>query len=156
GIVARRLSLGIFLIALASAVLLLSETRPRGAQSQHVPRVAVLQQISQPTLDEGVEGMLEGLSEGGFVDGRTILLRRYNAEGDGEPRSTTAKEIRSGQYDLTLTASTLSMQAVANANKQGKTRHIFALVTDPFAALPTLRRDAPLAHPPYMAGYATM
>src|SRR5262249_34531402 len=51
GIVARRLSLGILLIALTSAVLLLSETRPRGAQSQHVPRVAVLQQTSQPTLD---------------------------------------------------------------------------------------------------------
>jgi ABC-type uncharacterized transport system substrate-binding protein len=156
GMVARRLSLGILLIALASAVLLLSEARPRGAQSQHMPRVAVLQQTSQPTLDEGVDGMLQGLAEGGFVDGRTILLRRYNAEGDAGTSSTIAKEITSGQYDLVLTASTLSMQAVANANKQGKTRHVFALVTDPFAALPMLRRDDPLAHPPYMAGYATM
>src|SRR5262245_28299151 len=122
GIEARRLSLGIFLVALTSAVLLLSETRPRGAQSQHLPRVAVLQQTSQRTLDEGVKGMLQGLAEGGFVDGRTILLRRYNAEGDAGTSSTIAKEITSGQYDLILTASTLSMQAVANANKQGKTR----------------------------------
>lgn len=153
----RRLAFGFFLIALAAAVLLLSDQgRRRAGPSAAVPRIAILQQTSQAIIDEGVEGMIAGLAERGFVDGRTASIRRYNAEGDGPTANTIAKEITGGRYDMVLTATTLSLQAVANANRDGRTNHVFALVSDPFGAGVGIDREDPLRHPPHLAGYGTM
>lgn len=154
--VIQRLALGVVLILLASAVLLWSDTSHRRPSRQRSVHVAILQHASQPPLDEGVEGMIEGLAASGYEVGRNLAIRRYNAEGDLPTANTIAKEITGGGYDLLLTASTLSLQAVANANSAGKTPHVFALVSDPAATGVGIRRDAPLDHPPHLAGYGTM
>ncbi len=151
----KRLSLGLGLIAAAATVLLVSDLGRR-TRLTHLLEIAILQQSSQPILDEGVEGMIEGLAAHGLVEGKTVAIRRYNAEGDMPTASAIAKEITAGHYDLVVTASTLSMQAVANANRGGKVRHVFALVSDPPGAGVGISRDQPLDHPPYMAGYGTM
>jgi ABC-type uncharacterized transport system substrate-binding protein len=44
------------------------------------------------------------------------------------------------------------MQAVANNNRDGKVRHVFTLVADPFASGVGLDRANPLKHPPHMVG----
>ena len=56
----RRLSLGVTLIVLASAVLLLSdrERRATGASAGRVSRVAIVQHASSAPIDEGVQGTL--------------------------------------------------------------------------------------------------
>jgi ABC-type uncharacterized transport system substrate-binding protein len=51
----------------ASALLLVTD---RGAAARRLPAVAVLQQVSTAVLDDAVRGMIEGLAERGFVDGR--------------------------------------------------------------------------------------
>ncbi len=153
----RRLLLGFALIVLASAVLLLSDrNRNRPSASQTLRRIAILQHASQPVLDEGVRGMIEGLAEGGFVEGRNLEIRRYNAENDVATANTIAVEITTAPNDLILTATTVSLQAVANANQRRGRLHVFALVTDPFASGVGISRDNPLDHPPYMVGYGTM
>ncbi len=115
-----------------------------------------MQQTSQALLDQGVTGILEALANAGFEDGKSISIRRYNAEGDAATSSTIARDITSGQYDLVVTVSTLSLQAVANANREGKTRHVFALVSDPYGAGVGISRENHLEHPPYMTGYGSM
>ena len=45
-----------------------------------------------------------------------------------------ARQIVNGDYDLVLTSSTPSMQAVANANRDGLVLHVFGIVADPFSA----------------------
>ncbi|HEY2774999.1 MAG TPA: ABC transporter substrate-binding protein [Candidatus Binatia bacterium] len=153
----KRLALGAILIALASAVLLLSDSsRRRVDPQQKTVRVAILQHASQPLLDDGVAGMIDGLAEGGYDEGRNLVLQRYNAEGDLPTANTIAKEMTGGRFDLLMTASTLSLQVVAGANAAGKVRHVFALVSDPVAAGVGISRDNPLQHPPYMAGFGTM
>jgi len=152
----KRLSLGVFLIALASAVLLISDWSHRRPSAQRTLRLAILQHASQPIIDEGVQGMIDGLAENGFVDGHSISIRRYNAEGDTATSNTIAKEITGGRYEMVLTATTVSLQAVANANRAGKALHVFALVSDPFAAGVGLNRDKPLDHPRHLVGYGTM
>ena len=162
----KRLSLGLALIALAAAVLLLSDLRSRrsaraaAAAESHaarkVFRLAVLQHSAQPVLDDGVQGMLEALRENGFVEGDNISVRRFNAAGDLPTANAIAKNITDGDYDLVLTASTTSMQVVANANKAGKAKHIFGLVSDPYAAGVGISRQNHLDHPRHMAGYGTM
>jgi ABC-type uncharacterized transport system substrate-binding protein len=159
--VARRLLLGFVLILLASAGLLLSDTSrgrdqaQRERQQRPMQRVAILQHASQPIIDEGVRGMLEGLAAAGYEDGRTLVVSRFNAENDMATSAAIASEITSGNYDLILTATTVSFQAVANANQTRRRPHVFALVSDPAASGVGVGRE-PLDHPPYMAGYGTI
>ena len=153
---AKRLALGLVLIAAASAALLLSDSGRRRRGTVQQPRVAILQHASQPILDEGVLGMIDGLAEAGFVDGRTIAIRRFNAEGDMATANTIAKEIAGGDADLVLTATTVSLQVVANANRVARKKHIFALVSDPVAAGVGITGERPDQHPPNLAGFGTM
>jgi len=152
----RRLFLGVLLIVLASAVLLLTDNTRRKPEAQQLPRVAILQHASQSIIDEGVQGMLDALAVAGLVDGATVSIQRFNAENDMATANAIAKEITGGGHDLILTATTLSLQAVANANRDRRIKHVFALVTDPAGAGVGISRDDPLQHPPYMAGYGTM
>src|SRR5512139_3954329 len=152
----KRLSLGIVLIGLASAVLLLADAGHRKSGGHAVRRLAILQHSSQPFIDEGVRGMIDGLAASGFVEGKNVSIRRYNPESDLPTANTMAKELAGGQYELVLTASTLSLQAMANANRGGKAVHVFALVSDPAGAGVGISREDPLKHPRHLVGYGTM
>ena len=78
----QRLSLGFALIALSSAVLLISDWGQRKGNTARIPRVAIVQHASQPVLDDGIRGMLDALAAEGFIDGRNIAVQRFNAEND--------------------------------------------------------------------------
>jgi len=155
----RRLALGLGLIAAASALLLFSDLGSRSKSASSASRmvsVAVLQQASQSILDQGREGMMTGLEERGWVAGQNLRVKTYNAEGDMPTAQTIGREMANGDYDLLLTVSTPSLQAVANANRTTQKKHVFALVTDPVAAGVGVNKDNPLDHPAWLAGYGTM
>jgi ABC-type uncharacterized transport system substrate-binding protein len=154
--VVKRLALGLCLITLAVGILLFSDWNRRSDSRQAIPRVAILQHASQPVLDEGVHGMLQGLAEGGFKDGETVAIQRFNAENDTPTENAIAREVTDGRFDLILTASTLSLQAVAGANRAGGTKHVFGLVLDPFGAGVGISREDPLNHPKHLVGYGSM
>ena len=144
----RRLSLGLFLIAAGRRRCCCSPTagsarRPARARS----RVAIVQHASTPVLDAGVRGVTDGLAEQGFRDGETLALTTYNAHGDLATGNAIASQVTTGEFDMVITSSTPSMQAVANANRDGRVTHVFTLVADPFSAGVGLDRDHPLKHP---------
>ena len=149
----RRALPTLLLLGGASALLLATD---RTTASRKVPAVAVLQQVSTTLLDDAVEGMLEGLSERGYVDGRTVTIRRYNAEGDLAQANAIAREIAGGPFDLALTSSTPSMQALATANARGRVLHVFSAVADPFSAGVGFDRSDPLVHPRHLVGYGSL
>lgn len=158
----RRLSLGLSLIALASAVLVISET-PRAkevrttpnAQARRKPvKVALFQMASQPIIEEGVAGVLDSLKDKGYADGQLLHLTRFNAEGDMATANTIARELVGGQYDLVITVTTGALQVTANANKAGHVRHVFGLVSDPVKAGVGIGTE-PLDHPPHLVGIGT-
>ncbi len=158
----KRLSFGVVLLALAAAVLLYTDkgsrqgARSAGAAKSPV-RVALVQHASLLVLDQGAAGTLEVLAARGYVDGKNIAIRRYNAEGDIGTANAIAREVTSGSFDLIISLSTLSLQTVANANKNGaKTPHVFALVTDPYIAGVGINPTNHLDHPPYIAGSGCM
>jgi ABC-type uncharacterized transport system substrate-binding protein len=151
----KRTLLAILPIALASSVLLISDWGQRKTSGQHIPRVAIFQHVSQPLLDDAVSGMLAGLSSGGYVDGKTITIDRYNAENDLPTANAIAKQIAAAGYDMVLTSSTLSLQTMANANRAGKTVHVFGASADPPSAGVGISRDDPLKHPPHLVGIGT-
>jgi putative tryptophan/tyrosine transport system substrate-binding protein len=150
--VLKRLLLGFVLIALASAALLLSDLGRRTATARSVPHIGLLQHASTMLLDEGTRGAIDGLAKNGFVDGKTIVIEKFNAQGDISVGNSIAKEMVNARYDLLLTMSTLSLQAVANANRGGKTIQVFGLVADPVVAGVGISRNEPLNHPRNLVG----
>lgn len=152
----KRLSLGLGLIAMVSSLLLYSDWNRRVPTDQDIPRLALIQHASQAVLDEGVQGMIQGLIEMGFKDGDNLTIQHFNAENDMPTANAIAAEVTHGGFDLLMTASTLSLQTVAQANKRGKTNHVFALVSDPFGAGVGISRDDPFHHPKHLVGYGTM
>lgn len=148
----KSLGLGFLLIFLASLSLLVSDWNRRTGAHHPIPRVAILQHASTPVLDDTIRGMVDGLAEKGFVDGKTISYQRYNSEGDISVSNSIAKELVNGNFDLFLTSSTISMQTLANANRGHKTVQIFGAVADPAAAGVGIDMSKPLDHPANLVG----
>ena len=150
--VVKRLLLGFILIISASAALLLSDLGRRTVSARSVPHIGLLQHASTMLLDEGTRGAIDGLAENGFIDGKTIVIDKFNAQGDISVGNSIAKQMVNARYDLLLTMSTLSLQAVANANRGGKTVQVFGLVADPVVAGVGITRNNPLDHPRNLVG----
>jgi putative ABC transport system substrate-binding protein len=149
----KRLALGLTLIALASAILLMADVDRRTADRGRTVRLAIMQHVESRLMEDGVRGVLEGLAARGYRHGENgVTIDRFNAQGDMATSAAIAGQLVGAGYDLVITSSTPSMQAVANANKEGRARHVFALVADPFAAGVGLDRAQPLTHPPHMVG----
>lgn len=152
--VLKRLGLGLLLITLTSGVLLWSDREQRRGTGKNV-RLALMMHASQPVLLDGERGLIESLAEHGYVDGKTVSLKRFNAEGDIATANSIAQQMASGGYDLLLTLSTPSLQAVANANRAGAAKHVFGLVADPWSAGIGAKRDSPLDKPKWLTGIAS-
>jgi putative ABC transport system substrate-binding protein len=150
----KRLSLGLILIAGAAAVLLATDVRRSGSST--LPRIGILQQASIPVLDDSVRGMIDGLNANGFRDGETASITLFNAQNEAATANAIAREMTNGRFDLVITSSTPSLQAVANANKSGRTMHVFGIVADPYAARVGLDPNDPLGHPRHMVGQGIM
>jgi len=151
----RRLSLGIILIALISGILLVSDW-DRGSRAKgQIRRVALFKFQSQPLIDEGIGGIIEGLKARGFIQGQTIRIEEFNAQNDFATANGIGRAIADGSYDLAITVTTPCLQALASANRAGKVIQVFGLVTDPFIAGVGLNRDKPLEHPRHLVGIGT-
>jgi len=159
-----QLSTGLLTILAASAILLFAdldgrvgEQRLAGATSRR-PHIAIVQHATIDPLDEGVRGVLEALKERGFVEGETIDIDAFNAQGDVATSNTIAKEVTAKNYDVIVTSSTISLQTVANANRfrDPPRLHIFGLTSNPFEAGVGVDAEDPFLHPPYMAGLGSL
>jgi putative tryptophan/tyrosine transport system substrate-binding protein len=162
----KRLMLGISLIALAAGVLLYTDLGSRQSSRTQLKaagtpdkvfRVALVQHASISVIEDGTTGIVEALAERGYREGGRLQLKRYNAEADIGTANAIAKEVTSGQYDLIISASTISLQTIANANKFGaKTPHVFGLVSDPYSAGVGIDATNHAIHPPNLTGYGSM
>ena len=162
---AKRLALGVILIALAAGVLLYTDRGARnrsaatagGGGAPRIRHVALVQHGSIPALEDGGNGVIESLTARGYAGSGKIDLKRFNAEADLGTANTIAKEVTSGGYDLIISVSTPSLQTVANANKSGThTPHVFGLVSDPYSTGVGIERTNHAIHPPYMTGMGCM
>lgn len=154
----KHLWLGLALIAAASGILLSSDIgrRQKAAPSPaRIPRVALFQFVSTALIDDTAKGVVDGLAAAGFVEGKTIQLARFNASGDYATATAIAKDLASGGYDQIVTVSTPALQAMAAANRDGKTPHVFGAVTDPYGSGVAITGPAPDQHPAHLVGIGT-
>jgi putative ABC transport system substrate-binding protein len=153
---AKRMALGAALITAAAGGLLLSDWNQRAGQAAHVAQVAVFQFDSVPTLEDGARGLLDGLRRKGYIEGRNIHLERFNAHDDIPTANAIARQLVSGKYDYIFSISTNCLQVVANANRDGRVKHIFGIVADPIIANVGVTAGNPLNHPKHMVGVGTL
>ncbi|MBN2505224.1 MAG: ABC transporter substrate-binding protein [Verrucomicrobia bacterium] len=156
-----RVFLSLVLLVAAALTLLLSDLHSRerarnGALSAQakIP-VAILKHASIALLDEVERGILARLAAAGYEDGGRIALQRFSAEGDLPTANTIAKRVTDGSFKMVISISTLSLQCVANANKDGRAIHVFGGVTDPAAAGVGIRQMNSTNKPPWLAGVGT-
>jgi putative ABC transport system substrate-binding protein len=151
----KRLRLGIALIVACCGVLLYSD-RDQRAVAGTMPRIALVQYSSTLVLDDAARGILDYLKEHGYENGRNIAVDRYNAENDMATNTGIAHQVVSGRYDYAFTVSTNCLQSVANANREGRVKHIFGAVADPLAAKVGINPNDPADHPKGMTGIGSL
>ncbi len=152
----RKFFLGCAIVLAAAATLLFSDLgRRRNAEARKVFRVAIFQNSSRVILDQSSAGVLDGLREGGFTAGQNVEFTRFNPEGDAVDRAAIAQTIVNGGFDMVVTVSTVCLQAMANANRDGRVVHVFCAVTDPYSAGVGLKRGLPDQRPRHLTGVAT-
>ena len=108
----KKLGLSLLLILVASAVLLYSDKSQKkhhsepGAQAgSFIPKVAVLQMSSSGVIEDAAHGAFEALKNEGFIDKQTMMVTRYNAEGDTGTQAQMALTIAQGDFDMVFTIS---------------------------------------------------
>ncbi len=158
-VMVKHLWLAVALIAVASSILLLSDTQQRrGAKLAHkrsCPIISIMQHVSVLIIDSHVEGVLSRLDERGYVAPGRTNIRFYNAHGDYPTATAIARDIVSGPSDIMISSSTLSLQALARANENGSKIHVFGAVTDPYGTGVGISGPEPEQHPPYLVGIGT-
>lgn len=157
----KRVLLSVVLLGAAALTLLLSDLHSRvggenaqsDAQSQ-IP-VAILKHSSNALLDEVERGLLHSLTAAGYKDGERIALQRFSAESDLPTANAIAKRITDGSFKMGISISTLSLQCLANANRDGRVIHVFGAVTDPAGAGVGIQQMGSTNKPPWLAGIGT-
>ena len=156
----KRLTLGVGLIALLSAILLLSDLGHRTGSSGIVAGSAVEAAASGKVvkaaivyfaLDEGTElcikGLVDGLKASGFDQGSNLEVRRVDSQGEMINIPAILQNYDSSDVDLIMTITTPCLAGACSKVKHKNV--VFTCVTDPIAAgAGTTRKD----HLPFLTG----
>jgi putative ABC transport system substrate-binding protein len=144
------------LLITAGILLLLDlENRKSIVRTKDLKKIAIFKIASRIVLDEAEQGIIEALSQRGFVDGKTCTIMRFCAEGDMPTANTIAQNIVSSKVDMVITISTPALQVMANANKTGNVKHVFCAVTDPYVSGVGITGPGANQHPKHLVGIGT-
>lgn len=96
--------------------------------------------------------MTETLAAKGFVQGKNLEVKFFDAQNDMINLNAIAADVVNQGYDLIVTPTFPSFQAVAAANRAGKATQVFAVVADPHTAGVGIKPNDPMGHPAYLVG----
>jgi ABC-type uncharacterized transport system substrate-binding protein len=156
--VIKKLATILILLVLASGIILGVDQwqRKKKASTVHrLPVVGFVQNNSMPVVDQGIDGLIAGLENAGYIKDVHYVFEPKNALGDSGTLQQIAAGLANGDSDLVVTFTTPAVQTFAAANKQTQKKHVFALVTDPWAVGIGLTKESPV-QPAYMTGVGTM
>ncbi len=148
----KRLAMGLGLIALFSAILLLSDLGHRKTASADSPgalaragatgrmvKTAIVYFARDVGTDQCVQGLIDGLKASGFDEGKNLEVRRADAQGEMMNIPAILQNFDNSDVDLILTITTPCLAGACN-----KVRHkavVFTCVTDPMARACARRAD---------------
>ncbi|MDA2919830.1 ABC transporter substrate-binding protein [Desulfobacterota bacterium AH_259_B03_O07] len=134
--VIKQLSLGIFLIIIASSVLLFTDRHRRAFNSeenlQKVWKLRIIEFTDVLDVEECRQGVVDGLRESGLVEGKDYVMKIQNAQGDMATVNVMVDSALSEGADMLITLSTPTLQAALN--KARGMPIIFTYISDPISA----------------------
>ena len=81
-------------------------------------RVAMVQIVDNPVIDESCAGVIKGLEEAHLKQGSDFVVRRFNAQGDVTQLPMMMSAIKSEGADLVITSGTPVLLAAAHAIRE--------------------------------------
>jgi len=134
--VLRQLGLGLGLIALFSAILLLSDLSHRNAASaageSRIYKAAIVYFAPDVGTDMCVQGLIDGLKASGFEQGKNLEVRITSAQGEMINIPAILQNHDNSDVDLIMTITTPCLAGACNRVKHKPV--VFTCVTDPIAA----------------------
>jgi len=141
----KKLAMGMGLIALFSAILLISDLGHRktasaaaakahsqsGASGRTI-KAAVVYFARDIGTDQCVQGLIDGLKASGFDEGKNLEVRRADAQGEMINIPAMLQNYDSSDVDLIMTISTPCLSGACSKVKHKPV--VFTCVTDPIAA----------------------
>lgn len=122
------------LVVTMGALLLLDMENRQSAKKKKLIKIAIFKISSRIVLDETEKGIMEALTERGYLGEKNCIIEKFSAEGDLPTGNMIAQNIVSSNFDIVITISTPALQIMANANKNGQVMHVFCAVTDPYVS----------------------
>ena len=99
-----------------------------------VYRIGIGQFAEHPSLDNCRLGIIEGLKEQGFVEGKNLEIKYDNAQTDGSFASQIYNNYKNNNFDLVFAIATPMAQSAYSVFRDTATPIVFSAVTDPVAA----------------------
>jgi len=142
--VLKRLALGLGLIALLSAILLLSDVGHRSnaadsstnsvhaAADGKIFKAAIVYYARDLGTDMCVQGLIDGLKASGFEEGHNLEVHRADAQAEMMNIPAILQNYDSSDVDLVMTITTPCLAGACNTVKHKPV--VFTCVTDPIAA----------------------
>jgi putative ABC transport system substrate-binding protein len=107
---------------------------PSFLSEKTLPIVAITQIVEHPALDQEREGILEALTQGGYIDGKTVKIMYQNAQGNIATAAQLVSQLMSQKPAVMVAISTPSAQAALVSCQTQHVPLVFTAVTDPVEA----------------------
>lgn len=95
-------------------------------------RIGILQYVTHPALDEIHRGIIDGLKQEGYFEGKNIEIFDQNGQADQSKLATMSQQLVGKHADALVGIATPAAQALANTTN--KTPIVMSAVTDPVSA----------------------
>ena len=84
-------------------------------QEEQTYKVGVVQLMQHGALDQANQGMIDGLKDNGFEEGKNLDIDQQNAQGDQSNLQNIAQQFVSNEDDIILAIATPAAQVMAAA-----------------------------------------
>ncbi len=87
-------------------------------QEEKTYKVGVVQLMQHGALDQSNQGMIDGLRDSGYEEGKNLEIKQQNAQGDQSNLQTIAQQFLADEVDIILSISTPATQVMAAATEE--------------------------------------
>ena len=87
-------------------------------QEEKTYKVGVVQLMQHGALDQSNQGMIDGLRDSGYEEGKNLEINQQNAQGDQSNLQTIAQQFLADEVDIILSISTPATQVMAAATEE--------------------------------------
>ncbi len=119
------------IVAICFFLLLLQSNSPL---QEKQAKIYINQLVEHPALDATTRGIVDGLFEAGYVNGKNMELKIEFSQGNMSLAGQIATKFVSNSPDVVVGVATIAAQSFAKFTRNGKTKLIFTSVTDPIGA----------------------